>query len=156
MTFEELNRVRVLKKQVQDELQKIQALRDCAESITQKYSREILTCPQYPKIKKSYATLAVSPTGGVASSKVENFSVMILDSEKKIADLQEKIVVEVAELVEKIQRDFPNSIEQTILIYHYVLCKPLRVIANILQYSRGYVGNVHARILKVVMSMDTM
>lgn len=156
MTFEELNRVRVLKKQLQDELQKIQALRDCAETITQKYSRETLTNSQYPKTKKSYPTLDTSPTGGVGKSKVENFSIMIIDSENKVAELLKRIDDEAKLLVYKIQHSFSQSIEQTILLYRYVLCKPFNEISKILKYSNGYVRNIHAKILKNVTRCDIM
>ena len=156
MTFEELNIVRELKKQIRDEEQKIQALRDCAETITQKYSRETLTNSQYPKTKKSYTTLDTSPTGGVGTSKVENFSVMIIDSENKVAELLKRIDDEAKMLVYKIQHSFTDSIEQTILLYRYVLCKPFYEISKILHYSNGYIRNAHTKILKKVTRCDTM
>lgn len=148
MTFEELNIVRELKKQIRDEEQKIQALRDCAETITQKYSRETLTNSQYPKTKKSYTTLDTLPTGGNNNSRVESFSVLIIDGEKKLSALKIKADDEAEKLIRKIQTEFENAIEQTILLYRYVLCKPFRDISRQTKYSLTYIFNVHNRLIK--------
>ena len=145
MTFEELNIVRKLKKQIADEEQKLQGFRDLAQSITPQATRVT-----YREGKKeiSYTCLDAQPKGTSKDSRIEMTVALIVDTEKIIADLKIQLEKETPLLVKKIQTEFPDGVEQRILINRYVVGKSFREIARLMGYSRQHIFRIHQRVLK--------
>ena len=145
MTFEELNIVRKIKKQVTDEEMKLQALKDCAISITPQFKRETYIDEQ-GKLR-SFTCLDNSPKSGNTDSRIEKIVVKIVDSERNLEKL--KIGLESAKLhlTEKICEEYQEATEQAILLYHYVSCRSFREIAHIMHYTLRYIYKIHERIL---------
>ena len=123
MTFEELNEVRALKKQIAAAKQKITALRDSVESITPKLQPT-------PKIRAT-------------ESRVEVLTALIVDTESRVNELQ-------ARLQKKILTENLVAAEQTLLIYRYVACKYFRDIGFLMGFSERRVYQVHDQILKKI------
>ena len=144
MTFEELNIVRKLKKQIADEEQKLQGFKDLAQSITPQFSRT--TCREGKK-EISYTCLDVQPKGNSSDSRIEKIIPLIIDTEKIIADLRERLKTENSLLIEKINANF-TGIEHRILFGHYVNGKSFREIALTSHYTLRYIFFIHKRILK--------
>lgn len=130
MTFAELNEVRVLKKQIAAEKQKIAALRDSINSVTSK--------------------LEPTPKGATTESRIEGLAVLIVDTEAKINRLQARLQQAVPELTEKILAEKLDSAEQTLLINRYIACKYFRDIGFLMGYSERRVYQVHGQILKKI------
>lgn len=145
MTFEELNIVRTLKKKIADEEQKLQGFRDLAQSITPQATRVT-----YREGKKeiSYTCLDAQPKGSSKDSRVEMTVALIVDTEKIIADLKMQLEKETPLLIKKFQAEFPDGIEQRILISRYVAGQSFREIARSMRYSLQHVFRVHKKILK--------
>lgn len=131
MTFEELNIVRRLKKQIDAENKKLRALKIVLESMPHKYckSEEV-------------------GSGGVGKSPFEIFAVQIIDTENKIAKLQADLTDSIPKLTKKIQETFSDSTEQTLLIYRYVSCEYFRDIGFLMGYSENWVYWKHNQLLK--------
>ena len=146
MTFEELNIVRKIKKQVTDEEMKLQALRDCAISVTPQFKRETYLDEQ-GKLK-SFTCLDNSPKSGNTGSRIEKIVVIIVDSERNLEKLKIGLENSKLRLTEKICEEYQEATEQAILLYHYVSCRSFREIAHIMHYSLRSVFYVHERILK--------
>ena len=144
MTFEELNIVRTLKKKISDEEQKLQGFRELAQSITPQFSRT--TCREGKK-EISYTCLDVQPKGNSSDSRIEKIIPLIIDTEKIIADLKERLKIETSLLIEKINANF-TGIEHRILFGHYVNGKSFREIALTSHYTLRYIFFIHKRILK--------
>ena len=85
MTFEELNIVRKLKKQIADEEQKLQGFKDLAQSITPQATRVTL---REGKKELSYTCLDAQPKGTSKDSRVEMIAILIADTEKIIENLK--------------------------------------------------------------------
>ena len=133
MTIEELNIVRKLKKQISGEEQKLQALKIVIGAFPHKYSK---------------ADNKGSSSGFAKSAGYENFILQIADTEKSIENLYNRLTDSMSILSEKIQAEFANKSEQTLLIYRYVACKPFREIARFMHYSLRMVYKMHYRLLK--------
>ena len=144
MTFEELNIMRTLKKKISDEEQKLQGFRELAQSITPQFSRT--TCREGKK-EISYTCLDVQPKGNSSDSRIEKIIPLIIDTEKIIADLKERLKIETSLLIEKINANF-TGIEYRILFGHYVNGKSFREIALTSHYTLRYIFFIHKRILK--------
>ena len=132
MTFEELNIVRKLKKQIADETKKLQALKIVIGAFPHKYGKQNQG----------------GSSGGVAKSDFESFVVQIADTEKKIENLQTELTDAVPRLTKKIQSEITDTAEQTLLIYRYVACKFFRDIGFLMGYSEAHVYFRHREILK--------
>ena len=146
MTFEELNIVREIKKQIADESQRLEGLKDFALSITPQFSRE--TYRDEKNKLQSFTCLNVLPKGNSTDSRVEKIAVLIADTEKNISDLKIQLEKETPLLIKKIQAEFPDGIEQRILINRYVVGKSFREISHIMKYSLRQIFYIHERILK--------
>ncbi len=144
MTFEELNIMRTLKKKISDEEQKLQGFRELVQSITPQFSR---TTYREGKKEISYTCLDVQPKGNNADSRIEKIIPLIIDTEKIIADLRERLKTENSLLIEKINANF-TGIEHRILFGHYVNGKSFREIALTSHYTLRYIFFIHKRILK--------
>ena len=75
---------------------------------------------------------------------------LIVDTEKIIADLKIQLEKETPLLVKKIQTEFPDGVEQRILINRYVAGKSFREIARTMGYSLRHIFRVHDRLKKDV------
>ena len=135
MTFEELNEVRNLKKHLSLENKKLEALKVVIGAFPHKYSAS-----------------GEGKSAGLAKSTFENFSVQLIDVEKRIEKIQEQLTEAVPRLTNKIQATFTNATEQTLLIYRYVACKFFRDIGYLMGYSESRVYQLHSKILKKVQS----
>lgn len=145
MTFEELNIVRTLKKQIADEVQRLEGLKDFALSITPQFSRE--TYRDEKNKLQSFTCLNVMPKGNSTDSRVEKIAVLIADTENKISNLQKELATESMLLTEKINANF-TGIEHRILFGHYVNGKSFREIALTSHYTLRYIFYIHKKILK--------
>ena len=96
----------------------------------------------------SYTCLDVQPKGSSKDSRVETTAILISDTEKIITDLKNQLEKETPLLVKKIHSEFPDGIEQRILINRYVVGQSFREIARRMCYSRQHVFRIHQRILK--------
>ena len=133
MTFEELNIVRKLKKKIADEQKKLNALKIVIESFPHKYG----------KSESGEGNASKVPT-----SPFEIFLMQRLDCEEKIEVLQMQLRDEVPKLTKKIQENFSDSTEQTLLIYRYVACKFFKEISFLMGYSEQWTYKKHREILK--------
>ena len=147
MTFEELNKVRVLKEKIIGKEIRLQALRDAAESITPKYKRD-------SSGNKSFTALDVSPHGNFAGSKVDNLTALIIDGQKELADIYADFEKAQFDLTQIFRSQISSPFEQTILIYRYVSCYSLTETAKKMHFSPGYVYRLHRRILKKRFGID--
>ena len=131
MTFQELNSVRRIKKQIAEENKKLKALSIVIESFPHKYCK--------------------GSGGGsmkVPTSPFEIFLMQKCDCEENIEMLQNRLRDEVPVLTKKIQENFPDSTEQTLLLYRYVACKFFKEISFLLGYSEQWIYKKHKELLK--------
>lgn len=138
MTFDELNIVRKLKKEIEEESKKLSALKLVIGAFPHKY------CKSEEKIIKS----------GMGKSDFENYVINTTDTEKKIEELQNRLSEEVPKLTEKIQKEVKECADQTLLIYRYVACEYFRDIGFLMGYSEAHVYFKHRQILKKLL-VDT-
>ena len=143
MTFEELNSVRNLRKQMDKKLEFIQALELVAEDTTTKYKRE-------KNGKETFTALDVSPHGNFARSKTDEIVPLIIDAKHELVQLQTQYDSAKISLIKKIQAEFTDTTEQNILIYRYVACCSIRNIAKKMMYSPVHIYKIQQKILKKV------
>ena len=151
MTFEELNIVRKLKKQIADEEQKLQGFKDLAQSITPQATRVTL---REGKKEISYTCLDAQPKGTSKDSRIEMTVALIVDTEKIIENLKTQLEKETPLLIKKITEDFSDPAEQKILFQRYVICNSFREIARIFHYSLRQIFRLHDRAKKNVTTMS--
>ena len=133
MTFEELNIVRTLKKQIAAENKKLKALKIIMGAFPHKYG----------KSNESGVT-----SGGSTKSAFESFVAQIVDCENKIAELERKVVETSSQLSVNIQKTFHDSTEQTFLLYRFVACKYFREIGFLIGLSERRVYQLYENILQ--------
>ena len=138
MTFEELNEVRNLKSFLADEELRLQALRDCAVSITQQFKRESYLDEQ-GKLQ-SFTALDDTPKSSSTGSRVENNIVTIVDAERNLEKLKSRLEEVKLRLTEKICKEFQESIEQAVLLYRYVSCRSFVEISHLTHYCATFTG----------------
>lgn len=131
MTFEELNEVRKLKRQIADENKKLKALEIVIKSFPHKYCKD-----------------GGGNRQSVPTSPFEIFLMQKCDCEEKIEMLQSQLRLAVPKLTKKIQENFSDSAEQTLLIYRYVACKFFKEISFLLGYSEQWIYKKHKEILR--------
>ena len=132
MTFEELNLVRKIKKQIADENKKLKALELVIESFPHRYGK----------------SQSGGSSGGVAKSAFEIFLIESTDCASRIENLQMQLREEVPKLTMKIQKNFSDSTEQTLLIYRYIACKFFKEISFLMGYSEQWIYKKHKELLK--------
>ena len=132
MTFQELNSVRRIKKQIAEENKKLKALNILIESFPHKYGK----------------AEGGGNSGNAAKSPFESFIVEAQECEENIKRLQFQLRDEVPRLTKKIQENFSDPTEQTLLIYRYVACKFFKEISFLLGYSEQWIYKKHKTILK--------
>ena len=133
MTLSELNEVRNLKKRLEGEQKKLNALKIVVGAFPHKYGQ---------------SEEGGAGSGGTPKSAFESYVVQIADTEKNIEKLQNELTQAVPRLTEKIQNEVANTDEQTLLIYRYVACKFFRDIGFLMGYSEARVYSLHREILK--------
>ena len=133
MTFEELNEVRKLKKQIAEEDKKLRALKIVIGAFPHKYGVD---------------NCGGGNSGNNSKSMFENFTIQIIDCEKKIEKLQLQLLDEIPRLTKKIQENFTEPLTQSILLYRYVACKYFKEISFLIGYSEQWLFKRHKEILK--------
>ena len=133
MTLKELNEVRNLKKQLEGEQKKLNALKIVVGAFPHKYGQ---------------SEEGGAGSGGTPKSAFESYVVQIADTEKNIEKLQQELTQAVPRLTEKIQTEIIDSAEQTLLIYRYVACKFFRDIGFLMGYSEQHIYFLHNKVLK--------
>ena len=133
MTLSELNEVRNLKKRLEGEQKKLNALKIVVGAFPHKYGQ---------------SEEGGAGSGGTPKSAFEGYVVQIADTEKNIEKLQNELTQAVPRLTEKIQAEFSDTAEQTLLIYRYVACKFFRDIGFLMGYSENWIYWKHNQILK--------
>lgn len=154
MTFEELNIVRKIKKQIADEEQKLRGFKDFALSITPQFSRE--TYRDEKNKLQSFTCLNVMPKGTGTDSRVETIATLIVDTEKVIADLKKRLEIETPLLAKKIKNEVEDSTAQTLLLYRYVFCEHFRDIGFLMKYSESHVYFTHKKILEEMLDENPL
>ena len=132
MTFEELNVVRKLKKRIADESKKLKALQIVIGAFPHKYGK----------------AESGGSSGNAAKSQFEGFVIEEQECEENIKRLQVQLREEVPKLTTKIQKNFFDSTEQTLLLYRYVACKFFKEISFLMGYSEQWIYKKHKAILK--------
>ena len=140
MTFEELNVVRTLRKQIADEERKLEVLKYSIDSITPKFKR-------VTQNGESFTCLDDSPKSKSHNSRTETISTLIIDTENKIAELHKQLDKETSALIGNICREYLDTIKQIILIHRYVNGKSFREIARAVHYSKSQVCIIHKKII---------
>ena len=133
MTFEELNIVRTLKKQIAAENKKLKALKIVIGAYPHKYG------------KSNESGVA---SGGLAKSDFENLAVQIVDAETQLEKFKTQLTEAVPRLTKQIQEEIKDDDGQALLIYRYVACEYFRNIGFLMGYSENWVYWKHNQILK--------
>lgn len=141
MTFEELNTVRRRRKILDDEKQKLAALKISADSIT----------PQFTRGDDGATCLDTSPKSKTVTSRPENLAIMINEAEERIAQTQTKLAIEIVTLTDKIQREAKDEKDQTLLLHRYVNGKHFRDIGILMGFSEAHVYFTHRKILRYLL-----
>lgn len=130
MTERELNEVRELKKQIQVEERRLQALRAAAENLV-----PILDGMPHAKNRKS---------------RVANIAALIIEEEQSLNKMRENVDNTSAELAEKIRNEPLTSREKEILILRYVACMNFRDIEFKLHLSDARIFYLHRSALRKI------
>lgn len=128
MTFEELNKVRVIHSE----------LTRAARNLEVWKRASTLRTPSIDGLSKSKSTI----------SSVERIALKVVEAERRVATLQENLSLAIPILEKKICAEFNNSRVQTLLLFRYVECMFFRDIAEIMHYSEKHIYRLHDRILK--------
>lgn len=89
------------------------------------------------------------PHATQAKSRVERITLMIVDAERELDSLRDRLVQAKTELADKIMCDFSEPPIQTLLILRYVECLPFKDIAPRMFYGLRYVFKLHDKIFKL-------
>ena len=128
MTEAELNEARELKKKIQSEERQLQILRTAAENLA--------------------PVLDGLPHAQNHSSRVAQIATLVIDAERSLNALKEKLDAIGAALTKKIRREPLTTREQEILILRYVACMNFRDIELALHLSDAGVFFHHRNALK--------
>ncbi|MBQ3442229.1 MAG: hypothetical protein IJG33_03175 [Selenomonadaceae bacterium] len=128
MTEQELNSVRELKKRIHVLEKHLQALRLSAENIV--------------------PVLDGLPHSTEAKSRVEKIALMIVEDERELTALNEKILLAKSELVDKILCQVDEPTLQTLLILRYVECLSFKETARRMHFTLRHIFKLHEKILK--------
>ena len=141
MTFEELNTVRRLRKILDDEKQKLEALKISVDSIT----------PQFTRGDDGTTCLDTSPKSKNLTSRPENLAIMLSEAEERIAQTQARIDSAITVLTDKIQLEAKDKKDQTLLLHRYVNGKHFRDIGLLMGFSEAHVYFTHRKILRYLL-----
>lgn len=130
MTEQELNSVRELKKRIHVLEKHLQALRLSAENIV--------------------PVLDGLPHSTEAKSRVEKIALMIIQDERELTALNEKILLAKSELVDKILCQVDEPTLQTLLILRYVECLSFKETARRMHFTLRHLYRLHKKIFKNV------
>jgi len=73
---------------------------------------------------------------------------MIVDTEQNLEKIKSRLEEAKLHLTEKICEEFPEAIEQAILLYRYVGCRSFREISHLMKYSLRQIFYIYERIIK--------
>ena len=128
MTEKELNVVRELKKQIRDLERHLQSLRISAENLV--------------------PILDGLPHSTEVKSRVEKLALMIIEDERELDTLREKILLAKSELLDKILREIDEPSIQTLLVLRYVECLSFKETARRMHFTLRYIFKLHTKFLK--------
>ena len=128
MTEHELYQVKDLKKRIKDLEKKLQTLKMSASNLV--------------------PIIDGLPHATQAKSRVERIALMIVDCDRELKSLRDRLVQAKTELTDKIMCDLNEPIIQTLLILRYVECLPFKDIAHRMVFNLRYVFKLHDKILK--------
>ena len=128
MTEKELNSVRNLKKRIRDVERHLQALRLSAENLV--------------------PILDGLPHSTEAKSRVEKIALMIIEHERELETLHERIISAKSELVDKILREVDEPTLQALAALRYVECLSYKETARRMTFTLRHVFRLHAKFLK--------
>lgn len=128
MTEQELNSVRELKKRIRDLEKHLQALRLSAENIV--------------------PVLDGLPHSTEVKSRVEKIALRLVESERELTALNEKLMLAKVHLLDKILRQVDEPALQTLLVLRYVECLSFKETARRMHFTLRYVFKLHTKFLK--------
>ena len=123
MTWEELNEVRILNKNIDDITTEINSLRRSLSAKT----------PALDGLPKSTSV----------SSSVERNAIRIADAEKALEELKLRLAEAIPRLEKKIRDEVKNPITRVIFLFRYVDCMFFSDIAFKIGYSKQHVYSLH-------------
>ena len=88
------------------------------------------------------------PHGTDIKSRVENIAVMIVEDERELSALNEKMTLARSELADKILREVDEPILQTLLVLRYVECLSFKETARRMHFTLRYIFKLHTKFLK--------
>lgn len=127
LTVEELNSAKMIREEISREQSKLEALKISATSL-------------------NFAMDDVKVQSKAQTSKTEKFATLIIEAERRIDELESKLVEVSAELANKISLTFSrNALFVAVLIQHYCGGLNFTAIAAKIGYTRDYVWKLHKR-----------
>lgn len=128
MTEQELYQVRDVKKRIKDLEKKLEMLKMSAGNLV--------------------PIIDGLPHATQAKSRVERIALMIVDAERELDNLRNRLTQAKTELADKIMCEVSEPVLQTLLVLRYVECLPFKDIAHKMFFGLRYVFKLHDRILK--------
>ncbi|MBR6888699.1 MAG: hypothetical protein IKN16_09680 [Selenomonadaceae bacterium] len=129
MTEQELNSVRELKKRIRDLEKHLQALRLSAENIV--------------------PVLDGLPHSTEVKSRVEKIALRLVESERELTTLNEKLMLAKVHLLDKILRQVDEPALQTLLVLRYVECLSFKETARRMRITLRHLYRLHKKFLKM-------
>ena len=130
MTRAKLKSVLVLREALEREKYQVKTLRECETNLT--------------------AMLDGLPHAAPLDSRIERFTLRIMETEKKIADLTAALVSKSALLSSALSAEIKDSLTLSVMTLRYVGCLSLSAIAERLNFSARYINRIHARGMKIL------
>lgn len=120
-----LSTVQELKAEIEQEQSRLESLRAAATTIT----RQLDGLPRQTS----------------QSSRVEELTVKIVDSERRLNELADEYAAASIQLLDEIHSRIKSSASCSVLFERYCLCKPFAEIATSLNYTESSVYQFHRR-----------
>lgn len=95
------------------------------------------------------------PHATQAKSRVERITLMIVDAERELDSLRNRLVQAKTELANKIMCEVSEPVLQTLLVLRYVECLPFKDIYNRMHYTLRQIFRLHDKVLKDVIRLHT-
>lgn len=130
MTFAELNSCRLLRKQLDSEIRRLEALRLSATSL----------CRQLDGLPRA-KPLTATP---------EKLSVAIIDAEQKISELTAALDSAVINLAEEIYSTISDNLSATVAVMNFCAGLPISEIARRMNYTSNYIWKLQRRAVKIL------
>lgn len=88
------------------------------------------------------------PHATQAKSRVERISLMIVECERELDNLRDRLIKAKSDLADKIMCEVSEPVLQTLLVLRYVECLPFKDIAHRMVFGLRYIFKLHDKILK--------